>query len=429
LVILAGPALQAGDGDFARRFVAWGVLIALIGALAYTPVMERLLRRFDGLRRLLGRALTGEEIDRLTERIHDPRLTEEKMMELVARELSRLLVADVRFLTDRSADEVLVPIWRYFSEPDRSAFNRLDAPTRETAHALNASRLHAVFPLRVGEEFSAILAVGASTAGGGYQEGEMEAIRLALRQLATSLEVGRLMEARLAGERRRAEQERLGMLGLVSASLAHELKNPLSSMKALAQTVQEEIVKEEPSSEQARDLGLIVDQIDHLNGVAKEILEFSRPKEGADVDLASLVKSSSYVLDHEARRRGVVLDVSIVHDVGRVPGTKATWQTVVFNLILNAIRHAPTGTAVKLRLTRKEERIHFETENAGPPIPPEVSRRLFDAFVTDEAGTGLGLALVDRKIGELGGTVELVNEPDQIVFRVCLDSSVVTGVK
>jgi signal transduction histidine kinase len=429
LVILAGPALQAGEGDFARRFVAWGVLIALVGALAYTPIMERLLHRFDGLRRLLGRALIGEDIDRLTERIHDPRLTEEQMMDIVAKELSRLLVADVRFLTDPSADEVFVPLWRYFSEPDRSAFNRLDAPTLGTARALTESNLHAVFPLRVGEELSAVLAVGASTAGGGYQEGEMEAIRLALRQLATSLEVRRLMEARVADERRRAEQERLGMLGLVSASLAHELKNPLSSMKVLAQTVQEEIVREEPSSEQGRDLGLIVEQIDHLNDVAKEILEFSRPKQGSEVDLASIVKSSSYVLDHEARRRGVVVDASGILDVGLVPGTKASWQTVVFNLILNAIQHAPTGSAVKLRLVRKEERIRFETENAGPPIPPEVSRRLFDAFVTDESGTGLGLALVDRKVGELGGTVELVNEPDQIVFRVCLDSRAVTGVE
>jgi signal transduction histidine kinase len=211
--------------------------------------------------------------------------------------------------------------------------------------------------------------------------------------------------------------------------LAHELKNPLSSMKALAQTVQEEIVGEEPSSEQARDLGLIVEQIDHLNGVAKEILEFSRPRQGAEVDLASLVKSSSYVLDHEARRRGVALDGSGVLDVGHVPGTKAAWQTVVFNLILNAIRHAPTGSAVKLCLAREKKRICFETENAGPPIPPEVSRRLFDAFVTDDAGTGLGLALVDRKVGELGGTVELVNEPDHIVFRVCLDTSRAAGEK
>jgi hypothetical protein len=167
LVMLAGPALQAGDSELARRFVAWGVLIALGGALAYTPIMERLLRRFAGLRRWLGRALTEEEMDRLTERIHDPRLTEEQMIELVASELSRLLVADVRLFTDRLADGVLTPIWGYFSEPDRTAFNRLSAPTAETARALTESGLHGVFPLRVGDELSAILAIGASRAGGG----------------------------------------------------------------------------------------------------------------------------------------------------------------------------------------------------------------------------------------------------------------------
>jgi signal transduction histidine kinase len=404
-------------------------LIALLGGIAYTSVKERLLRRFDWLRRLLGRALTEEEIDRLTERVHDPRLTEDEMMDLVARELSRLLVGDARFLRDPSVDEVLQPIWSHFSDPTKHAFNRLDAPTPETARALTESGLHAVFPLRVGDDMTAVLALKASTAGGGYREGEMEAIRLALRQLATSLEVRRLMETRLADERRRAEQERLGMLGLVSASLAHELKNPLSSMKALAQTVQEELAGESPSSEQSRDMGLIVEQIDRLSGVAREILDFSRPKEGEDVDLASLVKSSCYVLDHEARRRGIVLDVAGVQEVGRVPGTNAAWQTVVFNLILNSIQNAPVGSTVMLRLVRTAGQVCFETENAGPPISPELSRHLFDAFVTDETedgsglGTGLGLALVNRRARELGGTVELVNEPDHIVFRVRMDLS------
>ncbi len=93
----------------------------------------------------------------------------------------------------------------------------------------------------------------------------MDAVRLVLRQLGGALQLRRLMETRLAEERTMAEQERMRMLGMVSASLVHEVKNPLSSIKVLAETVGEELSAVDPDSEQAEDLGLIVDQIDRLN--------------------------------------------------------------------------------------------------------------------------------------------------------------------
>jgi signal transduction histidine kinase len=254
----------------------------------------------------------------------------------------------------------------------------------------------------------------------------MEAVRLVLRQLGASLELRQLLEAQLANERRQAEQERLRMLGMVSASLAHELKNPLSSMKALAQTVREELAEDNPAGDQSRDMDLIVEQIDRMSDVAREILGFARVGHDTKADLASLVESSSYVLEHEARRRGITVDCSGVRDVGQVLGSSATWQTIVFNLILNALHHAPKGSTVGVRLQRDGERLCFETENAGPAIDDEIHQKLFEPFVTagdSEEGTGLGLALVGRRVQELGGSVELINEPNHIVFRVSIDEA------
>ena len=209
------------------------------------------------------------------------------------------------------------------------------------------------------------------------------------------------------------------MLGMVSASLAHELKNPLSSMKALAQTVQEELARDDADSEQATDLGLIVEQVDRLNSVAREVLGFSKPGASSEsTELASIIESAAYVLDHEARRRGITIDLDAVTGKSDAPGAPSTWQTVVFNLMLNAIRHAPDGSTVRLRLSRNGDDILFECENQGPSIEEDVASRLFDPFVTGASGTGLGLALVDRRVGEIGGVIELVNEPDHIVFRV-----------
>jgi signal transduction histidine kinase len=427
LVMLAGPALGIEETLLYRRLVAWGVLLALVIGVTYTPLTEAMARRYIWFRRLLGRVPTREDIDRLTECITDPGLSEEEVLRYTAGELGRLLVAEVRFVSRSSGDEgddSRESFWEYFSEPSRQAFNRLNAPSPQTSEMLTRSGLHAVFPLRVGDTLESVLTLRASSTGGGYQEGEMEAIRLVLRQVAYALEVRRLMDARLASERRQAEQERLGMLGFVSASLAHELKNPLSSMKVLAQTVQEELDGENATQEQCRDLGLIVEQVDRLSGVAREILDFARPTVADDVDLTSLVTSSSTILEHEARRNGVVFDRSGIETVGRVRGSAAGWQTVVFNLILNAVRHAPKGSTVSVRLAQIEEALLFETENAGGPIPGAIAERLFEPFVSDgdsDDGTGLGLALVRRRIGELGGSVELVNESNGIVFRVRVD--------
>jgi signal transduction histidine kinase len=254
----------------------------------------------------------------------------------------------------------------------------------------------------------------------------METVQLVLRQLAATLEVRKLVEARLATERRLAERERLSLLGMVAASLAHELKNPLSAMKALAQTVHEELAAAAPGSDQAQDLGLIVEQIDRLHGVAREILDFARTPEGGGdgVDLTALLRGTLYVLDHQARRRGIELDASGVADVGRVGGTAASWQTVLFNLLLNASQHAPAGSRVGVSLSRNGGGVVFATENAGPAIPEGIAERLFEPFVSEtEGGTGLGLALVAQRVRELGGTIEMTNEPGRIAFRVRVEET------
>ncbi len=431
LVMLAGPALGAEQSELFRRFVAWGLLLALAGSMAYTPLVERALRRSAWVRRLLGKAVTQEALDRLTERIHDLRLSKKEIVDLTTRELRRLLATEVSFLPKPSksgANGSVARLWEYFGGESREAFNRLDVPSSDLASILVLLDLHAAFPLRVRGALKGIVSLGASATGAGYQEGEMEAVRMVLRQLATSLELRQLLEAQLADERRQSEQERLRMLGLVSASLAHELKNPLSSMKALAQTVREELANENPASDQNRDMDLIVEQIDRMSGVAREVLDFSRVGHGQKADLASLVESASYVLEHEARGRGITMDCSGVREVGQVRGSPATWQTIVFNLIVNAIHHAPKGSKVGIRLQRDGRQLCFETENSGPTIAEDICHRLFEPFVSgsvddSDSGTGLGLALVGRRVQDLGGSVELVNEPNHIVFRVSLNEA------
>lgn len=434
LVMATGAAMGAEGTPQLRRSVAVGLLVALLAAAVYTPLQSAAVRRFAWLRRLLGVSITAEELEGLTRRLQSLELTEAEMRDLTARAIGQWLATRACFLPPPREDAVEgsptdLLLWACFVDPEARAFNRLDAPSGRLAALLHRADLQAAFPLRVAGDLAGVLVLEISPAAGGYQEGDMETVQLVLRQLAASLELRRFLDERLSAERRLAERERLSLLGMVAASLAHELKNPLSSMKALAQTVHEELAASAlpgGTSEQAQDLAVIVEQIDRLNGVAREILDFARTPESGDagVDLTALLRGTLYVLGHQARRRGIEIDAAEVAEVGRAGGTPATWQTVLFNLILNASQHAPAGSRIRVRLAREDGALLFATENAGPPIPPDLAGRLFEPFATRrEGGTGLGLALVAQRVRDLGGTIHVTNEPGRIAFQVRVEEA------
>ena len=423
LVMAAGPAVGLGDAAVFRRVVAWGLLLALFGGSVYTPLVDALIRRYPVLRRLAGRTLVPEELDRLMDTVQDPTLDEATARSRTAEAVGQWLACRAEFLAPPEDDAGVAPLWRHLGKAENPWVHRLAPPSPVLADCLARHRLHAAFPLRVAGELEGILGLGASPTGGGYADGELEAVRLVVRQLAATFAQRRLLDQRLEQERRAEERERLGLLGLVSASLAHEIKNPLSSMKALAQTLREDLAEQDPKSEGVADLDVIVEQIDRLHRTAREILGVARPRPGERAHLGELVRSALYVLGAEARKRGVRLDdagvaVEPERSVGVVAGSPAAWQTVVFNLMLNAVQHTPRGETADVRLAALGDgRFVFEIENPGESLDEDLRQRIFEPFVTT-TGTGLGLALVARRVAELGGEVELDCPPDRVRVRV-----------
>ena len=341
LASAAGPALGVGDVELLRRLVGWGLLLALVVGTAYRPVRDLALRRSASLRRFLGKNLSPRELDRLMNSIESLDLAEHEALEQAAEAVGSWLDSAAGFLPPAEARPEVAPIWSHLAAPEAGVVHRLAPPDARFARLLSRERLYAVFPLWVEGELEGVLGLSVRATGGGYSSGELEAVRLAIRQLAGTLAMRRLLESRLAEERRMVEQERLGLLGLVSASLAHEIKNPLSSMKALAQTLREDLASDGRASEGVADLDAILEQIDRLHETTREILGLARPGTGEPADLVALVGSALYVLQAEARKRGVDLAGDLAHvgpapagDPARlfVPGSAAAWQTVIFNL-------------------------------------------------------------------------------------------------
>lgn len=235
-------------------------------------------------------------------------------------------------------------------------------------------------------------------------------------QVAIELEAGRLVDEKVRLERELAHRERLATLGQMAATVAHEVKNPLSSIKSIAQ-----VMREEPAlADYDRDLSLIVSEIDRLNRTVSQLLAFSRPSlaDSRPVALREMIDSTKALLGNDARESDVRLSVEVGGDAVLTGAQASALREALSNLILNAIQAA--GAAGEVKVEARVEtgvnndggagRLIISVTDTGPGIPSDAQHRVFEPFYTTKSrGTGLGLAIVQRRTTELGGAVELVS--------------------
>ncbi|MEM1178077.1 MAG: HAMP domain-containing sensor histidine kinase [Acidobacteriota bacterium] len=414
MAMLAGPVLGLSRDSFFRPLIAWGLVLSLVWSVFSSVALERLIERSATWRVFLGRAVTTPKLEALLERLESLGGDDDELMRETAASIGEWLGCDAQFLPRTLATEGL---WRAVDVARIDAAHRLARLPGDLARELDRHDLQAIFALRTGDSLRAVLGLAASVTGGGHGEEELEGISLLLRQLESSLRLRELSRELLAEERRAAEQERLGLLGLVSASLAHEIKNPLSSIKVLAQAMREDAVAQDPDGEPVQDLDAILDQIDRLGATTREMLSFARPRQGEMTELGSLLNSAVYILRAEAKRRSVEIDAFIDAPI-EVAGSPAAWQTIAFNLLRNAVDHAPGQGRVDVRLSSVDGGgAAVEVSNPGH-LDPDARDRLFDPFVSGSGSSGLGLSLVSRRAEEVGARVEVQESDGRVCFRV-----------
>lgn len=239
-------------------------------------------------------------------------------------------------------------------------------------------------------------------------------------QVAMEVESCRLIEEKVRLERELASRERLATLGQMATTVAHEVKNPLSSIKSIAQVMREEAAL----IDYDRDLGLIVSEIDRLNRTVSQLLAFSRPS-NADprpVALRDLIETTLALLGNEARERGIDLSADIRSDATLTGAQAAALREALSNLIVNALQANESSGAVEVTASienpatqstnarRASEKLIVSVTDNGPGISDESQRRVFEPFYTTKArGTGLGLAIVQRRVAEMNGLVDLTS--------------------
>ncbi|MFN0084001.1 MAG: ATP-binding protein [Blastocatellia bacterium] len=227
--------------------------------------------------------------------------------------------------------------------------------------------------------------------------------------IAVAIENCRLLEEKVKLERELAARERLASLGQMAATVAHEVKNPLSAIKSITQVMRED---PEVSREYGRDLDLITSEVDRLSRSVSQLLSFSRPAAVAasSATLGEIVRNVAAIAS--AENAAVRIEVDLRADP-RFPGERASaLKEVALNLALNAVQAIPAGRADGLVRIESDldadGKIRLRVGDNGLGIPPAIRERIFDPFfTTKQRGTGLGLAIVARRVRELGGAISV----------------------
>lgn len=227
-------------------------------------------------------------------------------------------------------------------------------------------------------------------------------------QAAIAIEDCRLLEENIRLERKVAEGERLAALGQMAATVAHEVKNPLSAIKSIAQVMSED---EALKAQHARDLSLIVGETDRLSKSVTQLLSFASKQPPPAVPSAAkeLLASVVGLFRADAGERHINLHYYIADDVSLNGVQTAALRDSLSNLILNALQVTPEGGAVKIESSVDRYSILVSVSDEGPGIPPELREKIWEPFfTTKQRGTGLGLAIVRKRMQEAGGTARFV---------------------
>ena len=199
----------------------------------------------------------------------------------------------------------------------------------------------------------------------------------------------------------------LASLGILSAGMAHEIRNPLTSIKGYAQYIKSELGE---NSELTDDILVIENEVDRLNGILTNFLEFARPeKPNLKSEDANDVINRVVLLvkrDMLPDNIKIVLELS---EVSRILIDENQIERVIINLILNSIQAMPNGGTIKLLTEKsKDNYVNIIVEDNGNGIPPENYEKIFEPFFTTKnKGTGLGLAICSRIIENHGGFIEV----------------------
>ena len=239
----------------------------------------------------------------------------------------------------------------------------------------------------------------------------------ALRERLVEHEVERQVHETLSAERRSLETEHARSMQELSASIAHEIRNPITAAKSLVQQMEEE-----PSSSVQNEYARVaLEELERVERSVSHLLRFARDEEMrfGEVSMGDVIDSALHTFRDRIARTGVRVEKDVAEDTVLV-GDAEKLRRVVINLIGNAIDALDEGgvsepvVRVASGVNLAGTAVWVRIQDNGPGVPEEARERLFSPFRTSKAnGTGLGLPICRKLVDAHGGTIEVDSSPGE----------------
>lgn len=232
----------------------------------------------------------------------------------------------------------------------------------------------------------------------------------------------RAMEEALERSRRHAA------LGRMAAGIAHEIRNPLGTLKGFAQY----FARAETTDPKAREYSqLMVDEVDRLNRTVSALLQFARPREPelAASDLNQLLRKAAAFVQADAEHQQVELVLDLPERPVRARVDPDLLLQMLLNLLQNSLAAVSAGGSVELGLEARQEEIEIRVRDTGKGMTAQERGQMFDPFFTTrKEGTGLGLAVVQQVVEQHNGRIDVeTGAGSGTLIRIVLPGSLSTG--
>jgi two-component system sensor histidine kinase HydH len=206
--------------------------------------------------------------------------------------------------------------------------------------------------------------------------------------------------------------EKLAAIGELAAGVAHEIRNPLSSIRGFAQFLRYAL-RDRPQDQQYAET--MVAEVDRINNVVTDLLTFARPMEAefAPADVPQLIEHSVRLVEADAKSHGVQIQM-FISDLSKVKLDANQMTQALLNLMLNSLQAVKEGGSIEVgaELNTQDSRLHLWVEDDGPGITADRIEKIFEPFFTTrEKGTGLGLSIVHKIIENHNGEIRVESPP------------------
>lgn len=267
---------------------------------------------------------------------------------------------------------------------------------------LNQYNVQLVVPLIMKNRLLGLLFLPAKISGAEFHENDVEFLSLLMNQLSVALENSSLYvrEREARQELEHAQQllivtEKMAALGKLSASIAHEVNNPLGIISNYLQILSN---RKLPDDVYANYIKILKEEVKRIAGIVRQLLDFYRPQQEEidQVDLKRVIAESLALLSNQLSNSDIDVNLDLPNKLPIIPGSPEKLKQVFLNLLMNSRDFMPNGGQIDITAKIIEDNMAIEISDNGPGIPREIISKIFEPFFTTKPGregTGLGLSV------------------------------------